>query len=85
MEPTWIALSLCGHSDPLVVDQRTVLDRAGAGPDRKLDPFGAMGMRRHEPAVLGRLIDRWRSRPGAPRPRTSRPTRIVSRSATPWG
>ena len=45
------------HRDPLVVDERAVLDRADAGPDRDLDALGAVGVRGDVRAVRRRLLD----------------------------
>ena len=49
---------LLHQRDGLVVHQRAVLDRADAGPHRALDPFGAVGVRGDEGAVLRGLLHR---------------------------
>ena len=58
MSATQIRAASREQRDPLVVDERAVLDRPDAGSDRDLDPLGPVGMGRDEDAVGRRLLDR---------------------------
>ena len=43
--------------DPFVVDERAMLDRAHAGPDRGLDALGPVGVGSNEDTLAGGLLD----------------------------